>query len=76
MKKDHDLTERFAFHLITSKDIALNIANDGLSCEQLSFSIDKYLGIFTVLIIFIFFVFILKEILMMVSIYRDVQMFY
>jgi len=44
MKKDRDPTERFAFHLIPSKDLALNIANDGLNCQQLSFSIDKYLG--------------------------------
>ncbi|CAF3881192.1 unnamed protein product [Rotaria sordida] len=44
MKKDQDPTERFAFHLITSRDIALNIATDGITCEQLSFSLDKYLG--------------------------------
>jgi hypothetical protein len=44
MKKTQDPTERFAFHLITSRDIALNIATDGLTCEQLSFSIEKYLG--------------------------------
>ena len=44
MKKTQDPTERFAFHLITSRDIALNIATDGLSCEQLAFSTDKYLG--------------------------------
>jgi hypothetical protein len=44
MKKNQDPTERFAFHLITSRDIALNIATDGLTCEQLSFSIEKYLG--------------------------------
>ncbi|CAF4014095.1 unnamed protein product, partial [Rotaria magnacalcarata] len=44
MKKTQDSTERFAFHLITSRDSALNIANDGLMCEQLSFSIDQYLG--------------------------------
>ncbi|CAF4251535.1 unnamed protein product [Rotaria sp. Silwood2] len=44
MKKDQDPIERFAFHLITSRDIALNIATDGLTCQQLSFSLDKYLG--------------------------------
>ncbi|CAF1006016.1 unnamed protein product [Rotaria sp. Silwood1] len=44
MKKDQDPIERFAFHLITSRDTAINIANDGLTCEQLSFSLDKYLG--------------------------------
>ncbi|CAM4853860.1 unnamed protein product [Rotaria socialis] len=44
MKKTQDSTERFAFHLITSRDSALSIANDGLMCEQLSFSIDQYLG--------------------------------
>ncbi len=44
MKKNQDPTERFAFHLITSRDIALNIASDGLCSEHVSFSIDKYLG--------------------------------
>ncbi|CAF1244746.1 unnamed protein product [Adineta steineri] len=44
MKKSQDPTERFAFHLITSRDSALDIATNGLTCEQLSFSIDKYLG--------------------------------
>ncbi len=48
MKKDRDPTERYAFHLITTRDIALNIATDGLTCEQLSFSIDKYLGKFII----------------------------
>ena len=46
MKKEHDLTERLAFHLITSRTTALNIATDGLSCEQLTFPIEKYLGKF------------------------------
>lgn len=46
MKKEHDLTERFAFHLIKSRDIALDIATNGLSCKQLTFSIEKYLGRF------------------------------
>ncbi len=44
MKKDRDPTERFAFLLITNRDLALNIATDGLQCEQLTFPIDKYLG--------------------------------
>ncbi|UJR13818.1 hypothetical protein I4U23_000829 [Adineta vaga] len=44
MKKSQDQIERFAFHLVSSRDIAMNIANDGLSCEQLTFPIDKYLG--------------------------------
>jgi hypothetical protein len=51
MKKDRDPTERFAFHLITSRDLALNIATDGLQCEQLSFPIEKYLGKFILQII-------------------------
>jgi hypothetical protein len=46
MKKDQDPIERLAFHLITYRDVALNVANDGLRCEQLSFPIDKYLGKF------------------------------
>ena len=46
MKKDQDLTERLAFHLIKSRALALDIANDGLNCEQLSFPIDQYLGMF------------------------------
>jgi hypothetical protein len=51
MKKDRDPTERFAFHLITSRDLALNIATDGLQCEQLSFPIEKYLGNFILKIV-------------------------
>jgi hypothetical protein len=47
MKKDQDPIERLAFHLITYRDVALNVANDGLRCEQLSFPIDKYLGKFS-----------------------------
>ena len=47
MKKEHDPTERFAFHLITSREMALSIANDGLACEQLTFPIEKYLGKFS-----------------------------
>jgi hypothetical protein len=50
MKKDQDPTERFAFQLITSRDIALNIATDGLSSEHLAFSIEKYLGKFVIFI--------------------------
>jgi hypothetical protein len=46
MKKDQDLTERLAFHLIAYRDLALNVATDGLSCGQLSFPIEKYLGKF------------------------------
>ncbi|CAF4672940.1 unnamed protein product [Rotaria sp. Silwood1] len=44
MKKDHDPIERLGFHLIAYRDIALNVANNGLHCEQLSFTIEKYLG--------------------------------
>lgn len=76
MKKDQDITERFAFHLVSSRDTALNIANDGLSCEQLSFTIDKYLGKFIiyikVIIIISMFLFV-KEILKMEFIFHDVQ---
>ena len=46
MKQEHNPIERLAFHLIPSRDIALQIATDGLRCEQLSFSIDNYLGKF------------------------------
>jgi hypothetical protein len=46
MRKNQEPTERFAFHLIKSRDTALTIATDGLICEQLPFSIDKYLGEF------------------------------
>jgi hypothetical protein len=45
MKNEQTLPiERLAFHLIVSRDMALNIATNGLQCEQLSFPIDKYLG--------------------------------
>jgi len=44
MKQEQDPIERLAFHLITYRDVALTIANDGLHCEQLSFSCEKYLG--------------------------------
>ncbi|CAF1260744.1 unnamed protein product [Adineta steineri] len=44
MKKDQDPIERLAFHLITYRDVALNVANNGIQCEQLSFPIDKHLG--------------------------------
>jgi hypothetical protein len=44
MKKDQEPIERLAFHLITYRDVAVNVANDGLRSEQLSFSIEKYLG--------------------------------
>lgn len=44
MKKDQEPTERLAFHLITYRGVALNVANNGLQCEQLSFSTEKYLG--------------------------------
>lgn len=46
MKKEQEATERFAFHFILNRDIALKLATDGLQCEQLTFSIDKYLGLF------------------------------
>lgn len=46
MKKDRDVSERFGFHLITGHDMASNIANNGLQCDQLSFPIEKYLGKF------------------------------
>ncbi len=46
MKKDQDPIERLAFHLITYRDVALNVANNGLMSDQLTFSIDKYLGKF------------------------------
>jgi hypothetical protein len=48
MKKDQDPIERLAFHLITYRDVALNVANNGLTSEQLSFPIEKYLGEFKV----------------------------
>ncbi|CAF4342904.1 unnamed protein product, partial [Rotaria sp. Silwood2] len=44
MKKDQDPIERLGFHLIAYRDVALNVANNGLHCEQLSFTIEKYLG--------------------------------
>ncbi|CAF4701901.1 unnamed protein product [Rotaria socialis] len=44
MKKDQDPIERFGFHLITYRDVALNVANNGVQCEQLFFPIEKYLG--------------------------------
>ena len=44
MKKDQDVIERLAFHLITYRDVAINVATNGLSSDQLSFPIDKYLG--------------------------------
>lgn len=44
MKKEQDPIERLAFHLITYRDVALTVANDGLRSEQLSFSCEKYLG--------------------------------
>jgi hypothetical protein len=46
MKKEQDPIERLAFHLITYRDVASSVANDGLRCEQLSFPIQKYLGKF------------------------------
>ncbi len=44
MKKEQDPIERLAFHLITYRDVAVNVANNGLNSEQLSFPIDRYLG--------------------------------
>ncbi|CAM4812404.1 unnamed protein product [Rotaria magnacalcarata] len=44
MKKDQDPIERFGFHLITYRDVALNVANNGVQCEQLFFPVEKYLG--------------------------------
>ena len=44
MKKEQDPIERLAFHLVTYRDVAANVASDGLNCEQLSFPIEKYLG--------------------------------
>lgn len=44
MKKDQDITERLAFHLITYRAVAINVATNGLSSDQLSFPIEKYLG--------------------------------
>ena len=44
MKKDQDPIERLVFHLVPSRDVALTIAKEGLSCEQLSFKVDTYLG--------------------------------
>ncbi|CAF1486170.1 unnamed protein product [Adineta ricciae] len=44
MKKEQDPIERLAFHLVTYRDVATNIASDGLNCGQLSFPIEKYLG--------------------------------
>lgn len=47
MKKEQNPTERFAFHLIPSRTMALTIATEGLSSEQLTLPIEKYLGKFT-----------------------------
>ena len=44
MKKDQDPIERLAFHLITYRGVAVNVANNGLASEELTFPIDKYLG--------------------------------
>ncbi|CAF0729167.1 unnamed protein product [Adineta ricciae] len=44
MKKEQDPIERLAFHLVNYRDVAANVASDGLNCEQLSFPIEKYLG--------------------------------
>ncbi len=76
MKKDRDPTERFAFHLITSRDLALNIATDGLQCEQLSFPIEKYLGNFILKIVDWLIDDFSKAIRKMVFICQDVQMFF
>ena len=44
MKKDHDPVERLAFHLIVYRDDAVEIAKNGLRCDQLGLPIKKYLG--------------------------------
>jgi hypothetical protein len=52
MRKEQEPVERLAFHLITYRDEALKIANNGLNSEQLSFPIEKCLGEFKYRIIF------------------------
>ena len=47
MKQEHDPIERLAFHLITDRNLASTIANEGLTHEQLSLPTKKYLGEFT-----------------------------
>ncbi|CAF0755983.1 unnamed protein product [Adineta ricciae] len=44
MKKSQDQIERYAFHLVLTRDMATKIATDGILCGELTFSIDKYLG--------------------------------
>ena len=44
MKREQDPVERLAFHLVTYREEAVRIANNGLDSEQLSFQIEKYLG--------------------------------
>ena len=44
MKKSQDQIERYAFYLVLTRDMATKIATDGISCGELTFSIDKYLG--------------------------------
>jgi hypothetical protein len=44
LKKEQEPIERLAFQLLVQSDAALSIATDGLSCEQLFFPSDKYLG--------------------------------
>jgi hypothetical protein len=75
MKKDQDPIERLAFHLITYRDVASSVANDGLRCEQLSFPIQKYLGNLFKIFNKSNFLFFEKVIRRMVFIYQDVQMF-
>lgn len=44
IKKEQEFSERLAFHLISSRDCALDIAINGLQCDRLAFPIEKYLG--------------------------------
>lgn len=47
MKKEHEIVERLAFHIVLDRHVASQIANDGLKCDQLSMPIDAYLGVIT-----------------------------
>lgn len=44
MRQENKLIECFAFHTVCQRENALNIGKNGLTCQQLAFNIDKFLG--------------------------------
>ena len=44
MRKEQEPNERFAFHYVSHREIALKIATDGVQCGQLTLPMDKCLG--------------------------------